>query len=150
MLNTPSLLDALYTAHHPISTPLDSCLTTALQQNHDLASRLATLESHLPAHRDAAERALFDARALERAWRAREKEMYQALQKFSSPALYSRLSNAVTDAEAVAEGMAESFLLEGGRDVAEFVREHRAWRKTYHLRKERKERWDEGRVGGWR
>jgi len=81
--------------------------------------------------------------------------MYQALQPFSSPALYNRLVSAVGEAGSVSEALEESFLEEragkdGGRDVGEFIKEYRAMRKSYHLRRERKERWDEARVGGWR
>jgi hypothetical protein len=36
------------------------------------------------------------------------------------------------------------------REVAEFVRTFREARVLAYLRRERKERWDEGRVGGWR
>jgi len=39
---------------------------------------------------------------------------------------------------------------DGGRDVGEFLKEYRAMRKSYHLRRERKERWSEARFGGWR
>lgn len=153
LLHSPQLLDALFTNTHPASAQSLHALSDSLQRNADLAARLVALEPHLSVSREAAERSLLEARKLERAWRDREKEMYQSLQPFSSPALYSRLVNAVGDAEAVAEAMAESFLEEGGgdgRDVGEFVREYRGLRKSYHLRKERKERWDEGRVGGWR
>ncbi|KAG0636304.1 hypothetical protein HOY80DRAFT_370944 [Tuber brumale] len=150
ILNSPQLLEALFATTHPTASSADVALIANLQHNAELAARLAALESKLATARESAERALVETRQLERTWRDREKEMYQALQPFSSPALYSRLVNAVGDAEAVADAMAESFLEEGGRDVGEFVREYRALRKTYHLRKERKERWDEGRVGGWR
>ncbi|KAI5840009.1 hypothetical protein DFP73DRAFT_587126 [Morchella snyderi] len=153
LLSSPHLLDALFASTHPHAHQHEATLTAALRRNADLAARLSALEPRLHSARDGAERALLDARMKEREWRAREKEMYQSLQPFSSPALYSRLVNAVADAEAVAEAMAESFLEEGGgdgRDVGEFVREYRALRKAYHLRRERKERWDEGRVGGWR
>jgi hypothetical protein len=34
--------------------------------------------------------------------------------------------------------------------VTDFVRRLREGRKIAYLRAERKERWDEGRVGGWR
>lgn len=106
----------------------------------------------LVGQRETAERRLLDTRAVERQWRDKEKDMYRALQPFSSPALYTRLVNAVAEAEALSEALADSFVdgAEGGGDVAEFVKEYRGIRKTFHLRKERKERWDEGRVGGWR
>ncbi|KAH8153111.1 uncharacterized protein LAJ45_02698 [Morchella importuna] len=142
LLSSPQLLDALFASTHPHAQQHEATLTAALHRNADLAARLSALEPRLHTARDGAERALLDARMKEREWRAREKEMYQSLQPFSSPALYSRLVNAVADAEAVAEAMAESFLEEGGgdgRDVGEFVREYRALRKTYHLRRERKE-----------
>ena len=38
----------------------------------------------------------------------------------------------------------------GDREVADWVRSFRDARKVYYLRREGKERWDEGRVGGWR
>lgn len=51
-------------------------------------------------------------------------------------------------------GMEESWLEEGGlageREVGEFVRRVREARRVGFLRGERKGRWDEGRVGGWR
>ena len=45
-------------------------------------------------------------------------------------------------------------LEEGGvatdRELADFMRRLREAKKLAFLRAERKERWDEGRVGGWR
>lgn len=78
------------------------------------------------------------------------------MREFSPPAMYQRLSAAVGEQEALCRGLEESFLEgEGGvmaseREVAEFVRRYREGRKVAYLRAERKERWDEGRVGGWR
>lgn len=57
--------------------------------------------------------------------------------------------------------MEESFLEGGGgnggdgevvgeREVGEWVKRYREARVLFYLRQERKERWDEGRVGGWR
>jgi hypothetical protein len=50
--------------------------------------------------------------------------------------------------------MEESFLEGDGmasdREVGEFLRGYRDGRKVYWKRVEGKERWDEGRVGGWR
>ncbi|KAK6335546.1 hypothetical protein TWF696_002318 [Orbilia brochopaga] len=40
--------------------------------------------------------------------------------------------------------------VKAGKDVDNFVKSYRGVRALYHLRKERKERWDENRVGGWR
>ena len=61
---------------------------------------------------------------------------------------------AIAEQESLARGLEESFVGEEGRagerEVAEFVRRVREVRKVGYLRRERKERWDEGRVGGWR
>lgn len=99
-------------------------------------------------------------RALESQWRAKQAEQDAALRDFSPPALYQRLSAAVGEQEALCRGLEESFLegesLRAGdsvaseREVAEFVRRLREGRKVAYMRAERKERWDEGRVGGWR
>ena len=74
-------------------------------------------------------------------------------------ALYQRLVAAGAEQEGVCRAVEEAFL-EGGdgggggvateREVAEFVRTLREARVLAYLRRERKERWDEGRVGGWR
>lgn len=65
----------------------------------------------------------------------------------------------------ICRALEESFLEGGGgggwdgdrngevateREVSEWVRRYREGKKAYYLRKERKDRWDEGRVGGWR
>jgi hypothetical protein len=51
-------------------------------------------------------------------------------------------------------GLEESFLEENGsaseREVAEYVKRVREARRCAYLRRERKRRWDEGRVGGLR
>lgn len=93
---------------------------------------------------------------MERQWRAKQAEQDEALKDFSPPALYQRLSAAIGEQEALCRGLEESFLEgEGGgqaseREVAEFVRRIREGRTVAYLRREKKERWDEGRVGGWR
>ena len=69
-------------------------------------------------------------------------------------ALYQRLSASVQEQESLVRGMEESWLEEGGRtderEVGEFVRRVREARRVGFLREERRGRWDEGRVGGWR
>jgi hypothetical protein len=55
----------------------------------------------------------------------------------------------------VCRALEESFLEgDGGtateREVVEWVRRYREAKKVHYSRRERKERWDEGRVGGWR
>lgn len=69
-------------------------------------------------------------------------------------ALYQRLSASVQEQEALVRGIEESWLEEGGvatdREVGEFLRRVKEGKKAAFLRRERKGRWDEGRVGGWR
>jgi hypothetical protein len=126
-----------------------------------LASSLAALEAHLKNQRQATQSRLLAQRALEGQWRAKQAEQDAALRDFSAPALYQRLSAAVAEQDALCRGLEESFL-EGSddatdgagvateREVSEFIRRYRESKKTDYLRRERKERWDEGRVGGWR
>jgi len=80
------------------------------------------------------------------------------LRDFSAPALYEKLKAAIGEQEGLCQGLEESFL-EGGadgsgvasdREVEQFVKRLKEARKVEYLRKERKARWDEGRVGGWR
>lgn len=163
MLQTPELQRAIIhspeTAHPslPASTaPLQALLT----QNIALAEALKQLETHVHHQRENTQSRLFALKALERQWKAKQAEQDAALREFSPPALYQRLSATVGEQEALCRGLEESFLEgegEGGtdaiaseREVTEFIRRLREARKVAYLRAERKERWDEGRVGGWR
>lgn len=69
-------------------------------------------------------------------------------------ALYQRLNSSVQEQDAFVKGIEDSFLEESGiasdRELADFVRRVREAKRVAFLRTERKERWDEGRVGGWR
>ena len=69
-------------------------------------------------------------------------------------ALYQRLSASVAEQELLIRGVEESWLEEGGevgeREVEAWLRRLKDVARTGFLRRERKERWDEGRVGGWR
>lgn len=101
------------------------------------------------AQREATQQKLLEARALERRWREKEKEMYQALQPFSGVAQCARLQVAAGEAERVAEEMVERFL-EGGGEVETWAKAYREVRHVEALRRERGARWGEGRVAGWR
>ncbi|KAF2002825.1 hypothetical protein P154DRAFT_532698 [Amniculicola lignicola CBS 123094] len=163
ILQTPALQQAI--VHSPESTHPSLPASTAplralLAQNIALAESLKALEAHVRHQRDTAQGRLLSLRALERQWKAKQAEQDAALRDFSPPALYQRLSAAVGEQEALCRGLEESFLEGEGsggndaqaseREVAEFVRRLREGRKIAYLRAERKERWDEGRVGGWR
>lgn len=80
--------------------------------------------------------------------------MDTALSPFSPQSLYQRLVQAVQEQEQVCRALEESFLegdgKAGDRELGDFVKRYREARKLLLLRRERKERWDEGRVGGWR
>lgn len=165
MLQTPELQHAMI--HNPETThpslPASTALLQALlAQNVALAESLKQLEAHVQHQRDDVQSRLLALRALERQWRAKQSEQDEALREFSPPALYQRLSASVGEQEALCRGLEESFLEGDGygggggeavasdREVTDFVRRLREGRKVAYLRAERKERWDEGRVGGWR
>ncbi|KAH3918104.1 hypothetical protein HBI56_145090 [Parastagonospora nodorum] len=163
VLQTPGLQNAIIHSPetaHPSLAASTAPLQALLAQNVSLAESLKQLESHVQHQRDSTQSRLLALRALERQWRDKQTEQDEALKEFSPPALYQRLSAAVGEQEALCRGLEESFLegeeTGGGdavaseREVAEFVRRLREGRKVAYLRAERKERWDEGRVGGWR
>ncbi|RDL42123.1 Uncharacterized protein BP5553_02102 [Venustampulla echinocandica] len=154
----PDLLAAL--AHssstaHPSITAAREPLQAALTENIALASHLNELEARLTHLRSSTQAQLLSAHALERQWRQKQSDMDRALAPFSPSSLYQRLSQAVQEQEMICRAHEESFLEgDGGvateREVVEWVRRYREAKKVYYSRRERKERWDEGRVGGWR
>lgn len=163
MLQNPELQRAILHSPetaHPSLPASTAPLQALLAQNIALAESLKALESHLRHQQESTQARLLSLRALERQWRAKQAEQDAALQEFSPPALYQRLSAAVAEQESLCRGLEESFLegedSSGGgavaseREVTDFVRRLREGWKTAYLRAERKERWDEGRVGGWR
>ncbi|KAH7388730.1 hypothetical protein BKA66DRAFT_414975 [Pyrenochaeta sp. MPI-SDFR-AT-0127] len=163
ILQTPDLQKAIVNnpdTTHPSLPASVAPLQALLAQNVGLVESLKQLEAHVQHQRDSVQSRLLSLRALERQWRSKQAEQDEALREFSPPALYQRLSAAVGEQEALCRGFEESFLEGEGvasgdtvaseREVADFVRRLREGRKVAYLRAERKERWDEGRVGGWR
>ncbi|KAF2733181.1 hypothetical protein EJ04DRAFT_277607 [Polyplosphaeria fusca] len=163
VLQTPQLQHALIhnpETAHPSLPASTAQLQALLVQNVALAESVKGLESHLQHQRDSTQSRLLSLRALERQWKSKQAEQDAALREFSLPALYQRLSAAVGEQEALCRGLEESFLegenaggshvVASEREVAEFVRRLREGRKVAYLRSERRQRWDEGRVGGWR
>lgn len=126
----------------------------------DVGAQLADLEARLAHARSATQAQLLSTHGLERQWRQRQSDVDHALAPFSPAALYQQLGQGVQEQAQVCQAVEESFLEGGGgggdggplseRDVAEWVRRYREARVLFYLRQERKERWDEGRVGGWR
>ena len=123
----------------------------------ELAKHLQELEARLAHQRATTQAQLLGAHALERSWRAKQAAMDAALTPFAPASLYQQLAAGVNEQEQVCQALEESFLdgngdgaLASEREATEWVRRYRDARKLYYLRQERRERWDEGRVGGWR
>lgn len=81
--------------------------------------------------------------------------MDRGLEEWSAKVLYQRMVGAEREAEERSREV-ESAWLDGGdmgggeREVGEVVRRFREGRGVVGRRREGRERWDEGRVGGWR
>ncbi len=149
-MHNEGLLDAVYQATEHAHQHARR-MTEALRMNGQLAGGVVARKQALHQLRQRCDQQLKSTRELEVRWRDKEQEMYSALRPFSSPRLLSRLQQATGEQEAVSEALLKSFLAEpAGRDVADFIREYQEARTLYHLRRERSERWQEGRVGGWR
>lgn len=154
---------------HPSLAQTQDSLLAALAENIDLAQHLSELETRLAHQRATTQAQLLSAHALDRQWRAKQVDMDTALTPFGPTALYIRLAQAVQEQEMLCTAMEESFLEGEGtprsgnngddgtggglateRETLDWVRRYREARRLYHLRQERKERWNERRVGGWR
>lgn len=84
-------------------------------------------------------------------------EMDKELAPWGPKNLYQRLRRAEQEAEEESGKVEEEWLEQGDgdgvaseREVGEFVRRFREGRIKVGRRREGRERWDEGRVGGWR
>jgi hypothetical protein len=158
LLGKTELLSALahsYSTAHLSTAISQEPLETALAENISLATHLDELEARLVHLRASTQAQLLSAHALERQWRQKQSDMDRALSPFSPSSLYQRLSQGVQEQEMVCRALEESFLGEDGgvateREIIEWVKRYRDAKRLYYSRRERKERWDEGRVGGWR
>lgn len=157
LLQNPTLLTGVL--HHPSHAPdvlsaSNTQLRTHLQATSQLAQQAARTAGQVQQMRDQVQAHLLRARAAEQAWRRKEKEMEDALEAFGPRALHRRLAGAVREGEEGLGVVVESWLAMDGvvseREVQEWVKGVREGRKVVELRKERRGRWDEGRVGGWR
>ena len=147
LLNDPSTT-------HPAIPASQEPLKPLIETNLALSDSLLQLEARLNRQREQSQSRLLALRALEQQHRSKLSETEDALQSFSPMALYQRLSASTQEQEQLVRGLEESWLDEGGmasdREIAEFVRRVKENKRTGFLRAERKRRWDEGRVGGWR
>ncbi|KAH8735426.1 hypothetical protein BGZ61DRAFT_440224 [Ilyonectria robusta] len=160
ILSNPSLLNTITHASdsiHPSLQASHQALSAALRDNIDLAQQLADMEARLIHQRATTQGQILSTHALERQWRQKQSGMDHALASFSPAALYQQLGQGVQEQALVCEAMEESFLDGEGegapateREVTDWVRRYREAKLLFYLRQERKERWDEGRVGGWR
>lgn len=161
ILSTSSLLSGLThgpSTAHPSVTASTEALSSSLSANIDLATHLLELGSRLAHARGSTQALLLSTHASERQWRAKQSEMDHALSPFAPASLYQRLGAGVAEQGQVCAALEESFLEGEGddgaaateRETLDWVRRYREAKKLYYLRQERKERWDEGRVGGWR
>lgn len=157
---SPELLNALTHAPstiHPSLSSSHKALQTALTDNLELASRLIELETRLAHQRSATQAQLLSTHALERQWRQKQSDMDHALAPFSPTSMYQRLGQGVHEQASVCHVLEESFIEGEGdgayaseRETLDWIKRYRDAKVLYNLRQERKERWDEGRVGGWR
>ncbi len=160
ILASQDLLNALTQSSstiHPSLAASHAALQNALDENLELAKHLQDQEARLAHQRSATHAQLLGAHALERTWRAKQAAMDAALAPFAPASLYQQLAAGVGEQEQVCQALEDSFLegdsdgaLASERETTEWMRRYREARKLYYLRQERKERWDEGRVGGWR
>lgn len=162
LTNTELLASLLNDANttHPSIPASQQPLLQLLDSNTALSNHLLTLETQLKQQRSATQSRLLALKALEQQHRAKIEETERALQQFSPMALYQRLSASVGEQENLVRGVEESWMedtngngegaVASSAEVESFVRRVREARKVSFLRRERKGRWDEGRVGGWR
>jgi len=156
-----ALLNALAQSPNAIHSSLQAShhtLQSALAENVDIASRLMEQERRLAEERSTTQAQLLSTHALERQWRQKQVDLDTALSPFSPASLYQRLGHGVQEQAMVCSALEESFLDGSGgegtcateRETADWIRRYREAKFVYYQRLERKERWDEGRVGGWR
>ncbi|KAI9644513.1 hypothetical protein NHQ30_006534 [Ciborinia camelliae] len=157
ILSNPTLLAALThskrTSHPSISASHEPIQTT-INDNLTLATHLDKVASRLQHLRAAIQTQLLATHALERQWKQKQAEMDRALAPFAPSSLYQQLAQGVAEQEMICRAMEESFLeaqdVLGERDVLDWVRRFRDSKGVFYRRREWKDRWDEGRVGGWR
>lgn len=118
------------------------------------AQALVKLESQLESARQRTSARLLSLRSLSRAWSDKQHEMDRALAPFGPQEIYKRLGEGVREQDGLVRAVEESFLEGEGiaaeREVQDVIRRVREGIKRGSLRRERRARWDEGRVGGWR
>ena len=114
------------------------------------------VESQIQTLRTSLTPSLLRVSALERQFRAKQEEMDDALSPWAPKAVHTRLGQGIQEQDAWCRAMEESFLEGEGegcasdREVSEWLRKYREGRKVLELRREKRCRVEEARVGGWR
>jgi hypothetical protein len=157
LLADPSLQSALLSnpaTTHPAVTASEAALEPYLTANIALANSTLELESRLQELRQQTHARLLALRGLKQQHEAKLKEAEAAVWEYSPMALKQRLNASVQEQEQVLRDVEETWLDEDGmaseKEVAEMMRRVKEAKKVAFLRQERKARWDEARVGGWR
>ena len=172
ILSDPTLLSALATSH-PSYTSSQVPLSEQLSSNIALATHVQETANKLTQLREQTQALLLQHTTLSSQWRRKQSDMDKALEPWSPKAKYQRLVASIVEQEAIVRAIEESFL-EGGshlgaygdegfysagghgtakasdRDIGDWVKRIRENVQILEMRKEMRERWDEGRVGGWR
>lgn len=176
----PNPLLTSLTYLHPSLHPSASPLPPLLSQTTQLATHLSSRHAHLLHLRQQTQSHLLQLHGLERQWRDKQRLLDKELEPWSAKRLYERLRVKEREGEDVGLGVEGSWLdgndhrhetERGGgggddgirtgsgaegtgmmseREVADFLRGWREGRARVWRRREMRERWDEGRVGGWR
>ena len=148
-----ALIFAPSTTHPAYSASLQP-LDDLLAHNIALAQQILAFSTQLAQQRQKTESQLLLCHALERQWRQKQSALDDALAPWSHRALHQRLVGSISEQNILTRALEDSFVEGEGkatdREVGEFMKRYREGWKTYWVRRERRERWDEGRVGGWR
>lgn len=157
VLSDPSLQAAVLNdpaTSHPAIAASQAQLEPIIQKNIALATSLEALGTRLASQRAATQARLLALRALEQQHRAKIAETEAALHEFSPGALYQRLNASALEQEQLLRGIEQSWIEEPGqaseRELSDWVKRVKDASREAFLKKERKARWDEGRVGGWK
>jgi hypothetical protein len=162
LLHRPNAISRL---SHDADSPSPSLLASPstvqsrIEQNIALASNIVKLERDVYQMRTIVRNQLLTTHALERQWKQKETELDSALRHLSPSALYLRLQQGSLEQLRACSAIEQGFF--SGRENDELeapasekvfqeqLNNYVAAKRLAYLRYERRNRWDEGRVGGW-
>lgn len=159
LLSSTELLTALLhnpETTHPSLPASVYLLQQHLSQNLQLAKHLDDLHKSLLSTRSNVQTHLLAVRGLETRWKKKQSELENKLEPWGPRELHQRLVTSIAEQESLCQVLEDSFIeddsggLSSEREVGDWVKRVKEGRRLCHLRRERRARWDEGRVGGWR